>query len=178
MRLFIAIELPKEVQQHLKELQQRFTKTGKITFTKEQHLTLKFLGETTTTEAKQIVQQLSEITFQPFRLTLSGIGFFPDENNARVLWAGLQLNNEINDLQQKIDKTLEKKFEKEQNFVPHITLGRIKTITNKTQFHKLAQGTKVEPLKILVKEFKFIESKQSPKGPTHKTVKIYSAKGL
>lgn len=178
MRLFIAIQLPKEVKEHLTKLQKRFTNTGKIIFTKEQHLTLKFLGEVSPAKTKHTGQKLSTINFQQFSLTLSGIGFFPDEQNARVLWAGLQLNEDIIDLQQKLDKALEKDVEKEKNFVPHLTIGRIKTITNKTQFHKIAQGTTVEPLKIQVKEFCLIESKLTAKGSVYKILRKYPAKAL
>lgn len=175
MRLFIAITLPKDVREHLTQLQKRFTNAGKITFTKEQHLTLKFLGEVTPTKTKQVEQRLSKITFQHFSLTLSGIGFFPDETNARVLWVGLQLNQDILDLQKKIDTTLEKDFDKENNFVPHLTLGRITSITNTTQFHKLAQGTRVQPLKIPVKEFQLIESKLSTQGPVYRIITTFPA---
>ncbi|MBI4141887.1 RNA 2',3'-cyclic phosphodiesterase [Candidatus Woesearchaeota archaeon] len=178
MRFFIAIQLPNEVKKHLKELQQKFTKTGKITFTQEQHLTLKFLGDITPAKAKQTEQKLTTIAFNQFTLKLSGIGFFPDEQNARVLWTGLQLNEDIIELQQKIDKALEKYFEKEKNFVPHITLGRIKTITDKKEFHKQAQGTKVKPLTFVVKEFQLIESELSSTGYEYKIIKEYSVKGV
>jgi len=178
MRLFIAIQLPKEIRNYLSKLQKQFSNTGKITFTKEQHLTIKFLGEITRTQEKIIQKKLSTVIFQPFSLTLSGIGFFPDERNARILWVGLQLNNHINELQKKIDEILTPQFKKDKNFVPHITLGRIKTITNKAQFNKLAQQTQIQPLQISVNEFQLIESKLAEKEPKYAILQSFFAQSL
>ncbi|MDO8660498.1 MAG: 2'-5' RNA ligase family protein, partial [Candidatus Woesearchaeota archaeon] len=79
------------------------------------------------------------------------------------------------DLQQKIDVSLASLFEKEKDFVPHLTLGRIKLITNKKQFHSIVEKIAVKPLRFSVDEFQLLESKLSKLGPMHKIIKKYSA---
>jgi len=167
MRLFIAIKLPKEVQEYIAEIQKKFVGKGELTFVKESHLTLKFLGEVGPAVLKQIEQKLHIIKFQNFILTLSGTGFFPDEKNARVFWIGLQFSEQINELQNQIDKSLALLFKMEQNFVPNITIARIKFVKDKIGFHKAVESIKIKPIQIQVNSFCLVESKLGKEGPKY-----------
>ena len=135
MRLFIAITLNDEIKNYIKSLQESIKAEGvKLTFAKESHLTLKFLGEVLDNNLNKIKNLLSDIKFKPFFVDLDNLGIFPNENYIRVIWVGLNKKKEIIELQQKIDKVLLADFPKDKKFHPHITLARVKFIENKKEF--------------------------------------------
>lgn len=175
MRLFIAILLPKEVQDYLVELQQKFSDVGKITFAKESHLTLKFLGETSPAIAKQVEDKLSQTKFYKFKITLSKIGVFPNENLARVILVGIEPEKTVQELQQQIDIILKPLFPAEKEFKPHLTLGRIKFIQNKKLLVDKTKNTKVKQTEFEVQSFALIKSQLEKSGPEYTTLKEYQA---
>lgn len=175
MRLFIAIQLPKEVQDYLAELQQKFSDVGKITFAKESHLTLKFIGETSTAVAKQVEDKLLQAKFYKFKITLSKIGVFPNENLARVIWVGIEPEKAVKDLQQQIDTILKPLFPAEKEFKPHLTLGRIKFIQNKKLLVDKTKNTNVKQIEFEVQSFALIKSPLEKAGPEYSILKEYQA---
>jgi len=106
------------------------------------HLTLKFLGPT----AKERIPEISDVInkcvhdVEPFNLRFDKTGIFGSRYQPRVLWLGLtkepeQLNPLANSIIDGMDKTGFKRDR--QNFVPHLTLGRIKSLTDKPRFQKV-----------------------------------------
>lgn len=62
---------------------------GKLSPVENWHLTLRFLGSTTTVQAEQILAHLDDhLAVRPFRLRFEGLGGFPREHKASVLWLG------------------------------------------------------------------------------------------
>ena len=175
MRLFIAIQLPKEVQEYLAEFQKNLPHAGKITFTKESHLTLRFLGEVLPEKEKEVEQQLQKVKFQKFIANLSEIGVFPDEKSPRVLWVGVEPEKQIKELREKIESSLERSFEPEKNFKPHLTICRIKELEDKKQFLDTIKKVKVKNLKFEIKEFALIKSDLSREGPKYAALQKYAA---
>lgn len=172
MRAFIAIEPPEEINKVLKELQRKFEGLGKINFTKEPyHLTLKFLGDITEDRVSKIIIALGTIKIKPFELELTNLGVFPNENYISVIWVGLK-DRKIKELQQQIDSELAEMFGKDLRFHAHITLGRVKFITNKEKVKEILK-TKIPPLKFEAKEFKLIKSELTPQGPEYKDIEIF-----
>lgn len=173
MRLFIAINTPKEIQNYFSDVQKKLT-GAKLTFTKNFHLTLKFLGEITPAQADEIKKRLGKIQFKPFTATLAGTGIFPSEQMMRVVWIGMEPHDIICSLQKQIDAALHGLFPKEKSFQPHITLARVKTVDNKKQFAELVKKLKVEQLSFEVKEFKLIESQLTSEGSLYTDIATYS----
>ena len=130
MRIFIAIGLDKE--EYFKELQDKIKEHVKGTFPKDFHCTLKFLGDVKENKIDKIKGLLRNIKFESFKISLSGVGAFPNENYIRVIWIGLEPREIIIDLQKNIDNELSKlKFQKDKRFEPHLTLTRVKFIKGK-----------------------------------------------
>jgi 2'-5' RNA ligase len=177
MRLFIAIETPKEIANYFSEVQKKLA-GAKLTLTKNFHLTLKFLGEITPAQADEIKKRLGKIQFKPFTATLAGTGIFPSEQMIRVVWVGIEPHDIICSLQKQIDEALHGLFPKEKSFQPHITLARVKTVDNKKQFAEQIKNLKIEQLKFEVKEFKLVESKLTSEGSIYTTIADYPAKAL
>jgi 2'-5' RNA ligase len=167
MRLFIAIDI-KELEPFFKELQKQIPlDLAKVKLTDSFHLTLKFLGEVSEQKIEYIKKALHNVAFKEFFLTFNHIGFFPDENYIRVVWVGVKEAKDVKDLQKDIDTSFVRIFTKEQDFHPHITLGRVKYVKDKSRFVSKIREIKVEEHTILVKSFKLIKSTLKGEGPLY-----------
>lgn len=177
MRLFIAIEIPEEVKNHLISLQEKLKEIpkdqAKLTFTKDFHLTLKFLGEVDKPEP--IIEELKNISFEPFDITLQDTGVFPDENYIRVVWVGLKDGDKVKELQQKVEANL-KNFPKDKRFHPHLTLCRVKFAKDKELFIKIVKELKVDALSFNVDHFSLIKSTLTPEGPVYEELARFPIK--
>ena len=101
------------------------------------HLTLKFLGEKTDFEAKDIISDLSNINFTSFNIVFNNIGVFPHMKSARIIWIGLddESNRKLNDTYLQLNRVLQKHDITQnkdalldvgsQKFLPHLTIFRI-----------------------------------------------------
>jgi len=177
-RLFIAIdiELSSEFQALTQQLQSDL-RNDDIVWVKSdlQHLTLRFLGETPEAKIEPIANILSAIasSTQPFELQLDKMGIFGSKYAPSVLWYGFS--------EFSLFKTLFENLEKELlhigfqgnygNFVPHITVGRIKKTDNKKRFWEVIE--KRQPhfsQTIPVQCLKLIQSKLTNEGPIYKTL--------
>ena len=138
MRSFIAIELPETIKKALAEFQQELGKCGAdVRWARPEniHLTLKFLGNIEEDKADVIAEKIKGTCKgrSGFKLNISGTGVFPNKRSPRVLWAGIELNDEITTLQKGIEETMASvgfKPEK-RRFSPHLTLGRFRSSRGK-----------------------------------------------
>ncbi len=176
MRLFIAIELPAEVKEHLEQLQKKIDgHYAQLTLAKEIHLTLKFLGDVSEQKIDEIKQKLEKIDFGSFEASLGRTGVFPDEHYVKVVWIGVEPANSINFLQQKIEKALAGLFEPDTRFTPHLTLARVKFVKDKKLFIENLRKIEAEKKEFLVDSFKLIKSTLTPKGPVYEDVAEFKA---
>jgi 2'-5' RNA ligase len=53
------------------------------------HFTLIFLGEISDHDVDSIKERMAAFQFEPFTITYTGIGAFPNAANARVIWVGV-----------------------------------------------------------------------------------------
>ncbi len=179
MRLFIGIFLPEEIKNYLYELENKLKKLlhGKINWIakKNIHFTLKFIGDINETKLNGIKEKLNKIKFDSFEVELDKIGVFPDENNPRIIWAGLNPKEKLIELQKKVDSELLDLFSKDQDFKVHITLGRIKLIKNKEEF-KTNMKIEIERKKFEINEFCLVKSKLSKDGPKYEILERFNPK--
>lgn len=137
VRTFIAIEIEnKEVLSRLVEVRDQLLGTGadiKGVEDENIHLTLRFLGEIRRDVIGLLCEELSKLKFPKFRIHIRGISAFPLESRPRVIWAGIEEGSEkvieLNKLVESIIRKLGVPREREE-FVPHITLARVKTHKN------------------------------------------------
>jgi 2'-5' RNA ligase len=133
MRLFVAINLPGEVRSSLGRLIEDLRIRGDIIrWTRENkiHLTLKFLGEVSSTLMGDVEGMLSERIprHPPFEMILEEVGAFPNVKRPRIVWVGVRKDKVLEAIQRDLeDGFSELGFEKEgRTFKPHLTIGRIK----------------------------------------------------
>ena len=132
MRCFIALPLPKDVINGLRDIQDGLQKSGmKLRWVKAEniHLTLAFLGEITPEQAEEVGNGLIEVVkdFDPFEVIVSKLGAFSSPQNARVIWVGCrEESGRLRSFQKAIVKLVkELKLPLEsKKFHPHLTLGR------------------------------------------------------
>lgn len=176
MRVFIAVDLPQEVKGELALVQRQLSSApAKMSLAHDFHLTLKFLGEIAPAKVDVVKSCLSRVSFKRFTASFSGIGVFPSESYVRVVWVGIEPEDEFMQLQKKIDDALDKEFPKEKGFKPHITLARVKFVSDKRQFQQQLQQIKIQNVKFAVDSFKLKRSTLSREGVVYEDLAAYFA---
>ena len=141
VRVFIALDIPPLDQESLADaigrLQSAIPKGVKWVDPGGIHLTLKFLGNVPPLMVNKLLtamQQASdqfqaELPRKQLHLRLSGLGAFPNPQQARVLWAGTEGDlDSLAALQKLVDQavaSLGYSLEK-RPFRPHLTIGRVR----------------------------------------------------
>ncbi len=145
------------------------------------HLTLKFIGNTYTSQIDRIVETLETVasgTFS-FEMNIQNPGIFGSRYNPRVIWLGIENNPQLIDLADKVlDGLDEAGFPRDrQNFVPHLTIGRIKYIRDKKNLRNTIEKHHGKYLqKVEVKEFYLYESILMREGPVYKVIRKFTLK--
>jgi len=180
-RLFIAINvLPNNALLKVyNDLQSRCS-NGKIKWVDARlfHLTLKFLGETSETDEQKIASALHVITAatNSFTFNLKGIGIFGSSYRPRIIRINIEGNEQLIQLGNEIRQGLASSgFPNDrQNFVPHLTLARIKQVQDKAFFQKSINLYKeVFFQEVPVTEIVLYESILHPRGPEYLILEKY-----
>jgi len=177
-RAFIAIDIDEAVRQKLVNVQQQLTATGaqlKLVEPGNIHVTMKFLGDVPNDKISAVTDALRVAAsgMQPFDINVRGIGVFPNPRYMRVIWAGVVDGRDaVIALQQNIDRELQKLgFSPERDFVPHLTLARVKTAKHKEQL--AASIREMGNMEFGITRAQAVELMQStltPKGPIYSTL--------
>jgi 2'-5' RNA ligase len=146
-----------------------------------QHLTLRFLGETPEPKIEplsNVLSALANIT-QPFELQLDKMGVFGSKYAPATLWYGFSEFSLFKNIFEKLEKELSHiGFSTNYgNFVPHITVGRIKKVDNKKRFWEtIAKRQPQFSQTIAVNHLKLIQSKLTNEGPVYRTLGDFELK--
>ncbi|MGD9160477.1 MAG: RNA 2',3'-cyclic phosphodiesterase, partial [Desulfobacteraceae bacterium] len=94
IRLFLAFELPPNIKTEVAGISGEIKKSGlKASWVRPGniHLTLVFLGDVNEEGIPGIISGIDDIAnrYEPFDISLEGMGVFPDIRRPRVLWLGL-----------------------------------------------------------------------------------------
>lgn len=138
-RIFIAINLPEDIKNKIVEIQKRFSDLP-VRFTKKNslHLTIYFIGYVDDERMVRVCQIVKEVAknHEPFFIKFNRLCLAPPGKLPRLIWLEGEKNQELSNLKNDIenviysrqnDKRIFFKIEKDsKNFIPHITLARIK----------------------------------------------------
>ncbi len=146
-RIFVAINLPKEVKNKLLELQKEikneFENLTDIDFQRiirfvppeNLHLTLLFLGYLSFEQIEALKRILKEIAPKQnsFKIVLKSLSYAPpDQKIPRMIWVKISQSQELLLLQENLQKSVRDAFEfrffkpEKRPFLPHLTLARLK----------------------------------------------------
>ena len=135
------------------------------------HLTIRFLGETALHEIENIKAEINKFSeFPVFSFKIGGTGFFAKKGSPSVLYLKITEQDQLSGLFSAINHSMHKLgFGMEQReFKPHLTLGRIININDKSGFYKVVK--KYERVFIQqewISEIIFYESVLNSRGPKY-----------
>lgn len=184
MRLFLAIEIPSIIKEKIAALAQEIGPAlpkANVKWVNENnlHITLVFLGETPQERLKALAGATREALREApvFKATLSGLGAFPKEKAARVLWIGLAEGaRQINSLSEKLRRTLHAAaflFDDKESHA-HVTIARFhEPLIN----HAALLGFMRRPDPALgiwsVQEITLLQSTLTPQGPLYGSIEKF-----
>jgi len=186
IRCFIAVEISRpvlvEIEEYINQLRPlasniRWTKTSGM------HVTLKFLGEIPESQVESVKDRLAPIRLphQAFNLTAQGSGFFPSRNNPRIIWIGLDQDEErsLFRIHQWVDDVMEPlNFQREKRrFSPHITVGRVKNPGNFTKLISYLEANPFPATTFSVDSVNLMRSRLKPEGAEYSVLESYPLRG-
>lgn len=132
-RIFVAINLPYEVERALAEIEKKWPDLpARWTDTENIHITLEFLGDMTEVELGEVCMVVKEVAarHEAFAITLREVLYGPPgKMPPRMVWVEGEKSKELSTLKKDLQESLLEKvrFQPEHRaFSPHITLARIK----------------------------------------------------
>ena len=180
IRSFIAVELPKEIKNELKRVQDilnrgnpawlRWVNPDSI------HLTLKFLGDISSDKVEEITMAITDASnkISPFSLKIEGLGVFPNLRRVQVVWVGLGGGiAQLNKLQKQVEANIAILGypEESRDFTPHLTLARVRNQPSPSELQKFTQLLTMTKFasthEIEVKAVKLMRSQLTPHGAVY-----------
>lgn len=142
------------------------------------HLTLKFFGDTQSENETEIINAFRHAGkhVNNFSFELSGIGFFGSHRLPRVLWIGIKQPEALQLLYKEVNKYLKPLgyLPDKPQFVPHLTVARIKELKNTNAFHRLIIKHQNDRFgEQHIKSFELYQSILRPQGPEYRIVKAF-----
>ena len=129
-RLFTGLDLPPDVAFQLELLKGGIPGARWIT-TDAFHITLRYAGDISDTDAFELDQALSTIEFEPFELQLNGVDFFGG-SKPRSLHARVADSDQLTRLQavhERVCQTIGLPAEG-RRYTPHVTLARFRSVSS------------------------------------------------
>lgn len=176
-RLFVAIDFPEQIKQAIGRL--AFGLPGAKWVPEDQiHLTLRFVGEVQGDVFKDLREDLHAVRAEPLNIQLRGLGYFPPRKTPRVLWIGLEKNDALAALRNKVESVAVKNgLEPEvRKFSPHVTIARLKDTPLQRLTNFLAGNNLFALPAFYVSDFHLYSSMLTPKGAIHTVEQTYQLK--
>jgi len=167
-KVFLAIRIPVKalINSYLEDYKREFGFVDiKWNESKYIHLTLKYFGPTSEKRINRIKKTITELLKREnsFDINIVKLGIFGSKYSPKVMWWGIEEEDILKELYAKIETELATIgiHADRQNFVPHITLGRIEKVVSKPFFQRLMiKHHKVEKIKFSVESLVLLESKR------------------
>lgn len=139
IRAFLAIDLDDELKLKINKIIREFKQIDaniKYVDLQNLHFTLKFFGDIDTEGIDLISQKIENVIkdFNSFTIKIKGCGAFPNKNRIKVIWVGLDEDEILKDLHDKLDKEFNSiGFDLDRKFSSHLTIGRMKSAKGKNK---------------------------------------------
>jgi RNA 2',3'-cyclic 3'-phosphodiesterase len=180
VRSFIAVEIPAAIQNAI-ALQVALLKKAlpkpliRWVAPQNVHLTLKFLGDVSPANLDRLAGTLKveAASHEMFSMPVSGLGAFPTQRRARVLWIGLEAPSALLALQRGVDAaTAQLGYPGETRpFSAHLTIGRVAQTASASdlqRIHHALESTKVGILgSVSVRAIHIFKSDLQPGGSVY-----------
>lgn len=126
-RLFVAIEVPVDVQTRLDTLEDERLKARWVP-SGNRHLTLKFIGQVAPDAVEHISDALARVAAPPVTVALRGLHVFPSYRRPRILVATVEPDDVLGTLHRDVEQELQEIGipRETKSYRPHITVARLK----------------------------------------------------
>jgi len=181
LRTFLSVPVPREVGSKKNMLYSTLeTVDGDINWVKNihLHLTLKFLGHTPESTIDKVIENIEKITpnIKPFDLKIEKTGCFPVPTRPRTLWLGIFGDLQpLSSMVESVETVLEPLgFPRSgREFLPHITLARIKYPQKYTPDIEPFLKSSYDPIDFPVDRMQFFCSELLPTGAVYTILKTF-----
>jgi 2'-5' RNA ligase len=174
-RLFTAIEIPESLRLRLSLLRAPLP-AAKWIAPENMHITLRFAGDINARIADEFADQLAQVGFEPFTLTIAGAGAFGGRD-PRVLWAGVESSPELQSLYRANERAARAAgLEADpRNFSPHVTLARMRRARQSAVARFLEDHGDLRMEPFTVRRFVLFSAKPGWGGPPYGIEAVYPA---
>ncbi|MBF0287506.1 MAG: RNA 2',3'-cyclic phosphodiesterase [SAR324 cluster bacterium] len=174
-RLFISLDFPSHIEEQLLELCDLSLDSASWVDPAHMHLTLRFIGDVDETMFDDVIHALGGIHLSEFPLSLKEVGFFPPRKQPRILWAGVEKNEMLLLLRNKIESRLRRLQlpPDKRKFHPHITLARLRNGSAAEVGMYLSQYNLFHTEPFFITEFSLYSSVLTPRGAIHSQEATY-----
>ncbi len=181
LRSFIAFDIDNEaVLTRLKEFQQAITETGadlKLVKPENIHMTIRFLGNIAPYMVDRVFDVIRQVKFKPFRMTLRGVGAFPNPRNPRVVWAHIREGAEqLRVISEQLETSLVRLgfAPDRKGFTPHLTVARVRSGKNRPELTSYIHSNADYEFGIIdAKCLRLKRSVLTPQGPIYSILKEF-----
>jgi len=137
VRTFLGVPLTEELREAIHSLQSGLkSRIRDIRWSRPEnlHLTLHFFGETEQENLEKIRVSVLSVKrcHRPFQVDVIGLGAFPSLRRPKVIWLGLNPQNQLGQLHRDCRRALHAAglVTDSRSYSPHLTIGRAKNRTN------------------------------------------------
>jgi len=137
VRTFLGVPLTEELREAIHSLQSGLkSRIRDIRWCRPEnlHLTLHFFGETEQENLEKIRVSVLSVKrcHRPFQVDVIGLGAFPSLRRPKVIWLGLNPQNQLGQLHRDCRRALHAAglVTDSRSYSPHLTIGRAKNRTN------------------------------------------------
>ena len=148
IRAFLAIDLDDDLKPKIHKIIKEFKQIDadiKYVDLQNLHFTLKFFGDIDTEGIDLISSKIENVIkdFDSFNIKIKGCGAFPNANRIKVIWVGLDEDEILKDLHDRLDKEFNSiGFDLDKKFSSHLTIGRMKSAKGKADVKKTIETNK------------------------------------
>ena len=174
IRAFLAIDLDDDLKPKINKIIREFKKIDaniKYVDLQNLHFTLKFFGDIDTEGIDVLAEKIENVVkdFDSFDIKIKGCGAFPNKNRIKVIWVGLDEDQILKELHDKLDKQFNSLgFDLDKKFSSHLTIGRMRSAKGKNKVKSTIESFEnVEIGSMDVKSIVLKKSTLTPSGPIY-----------
>jgi 2'-5' RNA ligase len=180
MRSFVAINFSHDIIEKITDIIQYFKsqtpdKALKWVAPDNLHMTVKFLGEVPEGNIERVKEIILEALQgrHAFEIGVEGLGMYPNKNNPRVIWLGIQGGDPLVEIHKRLDAALlEAAITPDKHSLsPHLTIARIRRNAERETVQdvgKTFSQFKVDSLgTCLIDQVHLYKSILTPEGPIY-----------
>ncbi|MCD6476569.1 MAG: RNA 2',3'-cyclic phosphodiesterase [Candidatus Aenigmarchaeota archaeon] len=175
MRCFIGIDISDDLKEKIAKIQKRFSNFDiKLVEKENLHINLIFLGDIENDKIDLIKKIMNKISLKPFKVNINGAGAFPSLDYIRVVWLNIEPKENIIEMYNLLKEGLKQLgFSEEKSYVPHLTIGRVKSNRNKDKLTSLIKEQSYIG-EMEISSIILFKSNLTPNGPVYE--KLYVKK--